>query len=123
MSKKHNNILKRTSHPSKTAVNNKYKRYFSVFKGDYHRSRWNHSHGNHGIVNGESFATFYQSPKLSAIAVDLGQGYSIAETDMPTKSYAEKDVLAVYSILQATGFNNDEIGHIIDDHMKKLGDL
>lgn len=116
--------MKRTSHPRKTAVkNSKYKRYFSVFKGDYPRSRWNHAHGNHGIVNGESFATFYQSPNFSAIAVDLGDGYSIAETNSTVSSLSEKDVLAVYAILQATGFNNDEIGHIIDDHMKKLGDL
>lgn len=121
--KKHNNILKRTSHQRKTAVNNKYKRYFSVFKGDYPRSRWNHAHGNYSFVDGESFATFYQSPNFSAIAVDLGDGYSIAETNSTVSSLSEKDVLAVYAILQATGFNNDEIGHIIDDHMKKLGDL
>jgi len=121
--KKHNNILKRTSHQRKIAVNNKYKRYFSVFKGDYPRSRWNHAHGNHDSVNGESFATFYSSPKFSAIAVNLGNGYSIAGTENPVRSFAEKDILATYSILQATGFNNDEINHIIDEHMKKLGGL
>lgn len=120
--KKCNSILKRTSRQRKTAVNNKYKRYFSVFKGDYPRSRWNRAHGNYGIVNGESFATFYSSPKLSAIAVDLGSGYSIAETDSSVSSLSEKDVLAVYAILQATGFNNNEIGHIVDEHMKKLGE-
>jgi len=114
--------LKRTSRQRKTAVkNSKYKRYFSVFKGDYPRSRWNHAHGNHGVVDGESFATFYSSPKFSAIAVNLGEGYSIAETDSAVSSISEKDVLAVYSILQATGFNNDEISHIIDNHMKTLG--
>jgi len=114
--------LKRTSRQRKTAVkNSKYKRYFSVFKGDYPRSRWNHVHGNHGVVDGESFATFYSSPKFSAIAVDLGDGYSIAETDSTVSSLSEKDVLAVYAILQATGFNNDEIGHIVDEHMKTLG--
>lgn len=115
--------MKQTSRQRKTAVkNSKYKRYFSVFKGDYPRSRWNHAHGNYSSVDGESFATFYSSPKFSAIAVDLGSGYSIAETDSAVSSLSEKDVLAVYAILQATGFNNNEIGHIVDEHIKTLGD-
>lgn len=103
--------------------NSKYKRYFSVFRGDYPRSRWNHAHGSHGSIDGESFATFYSSPKFSAIAVDLGYGYSVAGSETPVRSFAEKDLLAVYAILQATGFNDNEISHIVDEHMKKLGGL
>lgn len=104
----------------KTPTNNKYKRYRSVFQGSAPRSQWNHAHGNHDIPSGEEFATFYSSPQFSAIATDLGAGYSIAGSETPIRSYAEKDVLAVYSILQSTGFNDQEIGRIIDDHMKKL---
>lgn len=104
----------------KTPTNNIYKRYYAVFRGNQPRSRWNYAHGNHNITTGESFATFYNSPKFSAIAVDLGQGFSVAGTETPIKSYAEKDVLAIYAVLQAVGFNNDEVSHIIDDHMKKL---
>lgn len=87
MSKKHKSITKR---PMKTPTNNIYKRYYAVFHGDQPRSRWNHAHGNHKILTGESFATFYNSPKFSAIAVDLGQGFSVAGTGTPVKSYAEK---------------------------------
>lgn len=117
MLKKHKSITKR---PMKTPTNNIYKRYYAVFHGDQPRSRWNHAHGNHKVSTGESFATFYNSPKFSAIAVDLGQGFSVAGTETPVKSYAEKDVLAIYAVLQAVGFNNDEVSHIIDEHMKKL---
>lgn len=118
MSKKHRNITKR---PTKTPTNNEFKRYLSVFRGGAPRSRWNKAHGNYGTPVGEEFATFYNSPEFSAIAVSLGSGYSVAGTDAPIKAFAEKDVLATYSVLQATGFNNNEIGHIIDRHMKTLG--
>jgi len=118
LSKKHRNITKR---PTKTPTNNEFKRYLAVFRGDYPRNKWNKAHGNYDVPEGEEFATFYNSPKFSAIAVNLGDGYSVAGTEAPIKSYAEKDVLATFSVLQATGFNNNEIGNIVDEHMKTLG--
>ena len=119
MSKKHRST---TRHQIKAPANNEFKRYLAVFQGGAPRGRWNKAHGNYGTPDGEEFATFYNSPKFSAIAVDLGSGYSVAGTEAPIKSFAEKDVLATFSILQAVGFNDNEIGHIIDKHLKKLGD-
>ena len=117
MSKKHKSITKR---PMKTPTNNEFKRFYAVFQGNAPRSRWKHNHGNHSVPVGESLVTFYNSPQFSAVAVDLGAGYSIAGTQGAVRSYSEKDVLAVYAILQSTGFNDNEISHILDSHMKKL---
>lgn len=114
------NLLRKRSY-QEMKKNNKYSRYNSFLNGGVSRKRWNFAHGNYNIPSGETFATFYKSVEKSGVVVDLGSGYSVAITDDIVDDYSRKDVLAVYAILQATGFNDQEIGKIIDDHMKKLG--
>ena len=102
--------------------NNEYSRYLAFLDGGASRKRWNLAHGNYKVSTGETFATFYKSQEKSGVVVDLGYGYSVAVTDDIINDFAQKDVLAVYAVLQATGFNDKEIGKIINEHLKKLGD-